>query len=225
MQPPLRFSHPPSNKSRAADTTTPPPHHQPPPQPPPQTDGKVCLSLLGTFHGSSAAEKWNPKDSSLFQILLSVQGLILIEVGGRRSGGSSLLSSPQPTSTHPNHLSQPTSTNRPTNRNSHPSINPHQDPYFNEPSHEVMRGKTEGTASSTHYNAEVGLLEGWGGGSRRVREAEHPAESPHPNPKPHPSHPAPATNQVRLATLRWSMLAHLKKPPPGFETVVREHFR
>lgn len=31
--------------------------------------------------------------------------------------------------------------------------------------------------------------------------------------------------QVRLATLRWAMLAHLKKPPPGFESVVKEHFR
>jgi hypothetical protein len=35
--------------------------------------------------------------------------------------------------------------------------------------------------------------------------------------------PAPA--QVRLATLRWAMLAHLRRPPPGFETVVREHFK
>jgi baculoviral IAP repeat-containing protein 6 len=46
-------------------------------------DGKVCLSLLGTFHGANAAEKWSPKDSSLYQILLSVQGLILIEVRAR----------------------------------------------------------------------------------------------------------------------------------------------
>ena len=46
-----------------------------------RADGKVCLSLLGTFHGANAAEKWSPKDSSLYQILLSVQGLILIEVG------------------------------------------------------------------------------------------------------------------------------------------------
>lgn len=44
------------------------------------SDGKVCLSLLGTFHGANAAEKWSAKDSSLYQILLSVQGLILIEV-------------------------------------------------------------------------------------------------------------------------------------------------
>jgi hypothetical protein len=59
-----------------------------------------------------------------------------------------------------------------------------QDPYFNEPSNEVMRGKAEGTSSSTHYNAEV-----------------------------------------RLATLRWAMLAHLKRPPPGFEDVIQRHFR
>jgi hypothetical protein len=57
--------------------------------PAPQPDGKVCLSLLGTFHGANAAEKWSPKDSSLYQILLSVQGLILIEVGGGGGGASS----------------------------------------------------------------------------------------------------------------------------------------
>ena len=31
--------------------------------------------------------------------------------------------------------------------------------------------------------------------------------------------------EVRLAALRWAMLAHLKRPPPGFEGVVRGHFR
>jgi len=36
-------------------------------------DGKVCLSLLGTWAGP----KWNPKHSSLHQILISIQGLIL----------------------------------------------------------------------------------------------------------------------------------------------------
>ena len=36
-------------------------------------DGKVCLSLLGTWDGP----KWNPKHSSLYQLLISIQGLIL----------------------------------------------------------------------------------------------------------------------------------------------------
>mmetsp|Transcript_24084 Transcript_24084/g.43359 ORF Transcript_24084/g.43359 Transcript_24084/m.43359 type:complete len:812 (+) Transcript_24084:980-3415(+) len=36
-------------------------------------DGKVCLSLLGTWNGP----KWNPKHSSLYQILISIQGLVL----------------------------------------------------------------------------------------------------------------------------------------------------
>ncbi|KAL7542465.1 hypothetical protein ACHAXR_011803 [Thalassiosira sp. AJA248-18] len=36
-------------------------------------DGKVCLSLLGTWAGP----KWNPKHSSLYQVLISIQGLIL----------------------------------------------------------------------------------------------------------------------------------------------------
>ncbi|XP_031568634.1 uncharacterized protein LOC116303263 [Actinia tenebrosa] len=41
-------------------------------------DGKVCLSLLGTWHGGDASEKWDPKKSSLCQVLLSIQGMILI---------------------------------------------------------------------------------------------------------------------------------------------------
>lgn len=44
------------------------------------TDGKVCLSLLGTWHGGDEASKWNPASSSLFQILLSIQGMIFVEV-------------------------------------------------------------------------------------------------------------------------------------------------
>ncbi|MDB4430467.1 ubiquitin-conjugating enzyme E2, partial [bacterium] len=36
-------------------------------------DGKVCLSLLGTWSGP----KWNSKHSSLYQVLISIQGLIL----------------------------------------------------------------------------------------------------------------------------------------------------
>jgi ubiquitin-protein ligase len=43
-------------------------------------DGKVCLSLLGTWHGGDEASKWNPGSSSLFQILLSIQGMIFVEV-------------------------------------------------------------------------------------------------------------------------------------------------
>lgn len=39
-------------------------------------DGKVCLSLLGTWHGGDASEKWDPKKSSLYQVLLSIQGMM-----------------------------------------------------------------------------------------------------------------------------------------------------
>lgn len=31
-------------------------------------DGKVCLSLLGTWHGGDATEKWDPQHSNLFQV-------------------------------------------------------------------------------------------------------------------------------------------------------------
>jgi Ubiquitin-conjugating enzyme len=36
--------------------------------------GKVCLSLLGTWHGPG----WIPKKSTLLQVLISIQGLILV---------------------------------------------------------------------------------------------------------------------------------------------------
>ncbi|XP_071101148.1 uncharacterized protein [Haliotis cracherodii] len=42
------------------------------------SDGKVCLSLLGTWHGGDASEKWNPAKSSIYQVLVSIQSLILI---------------------------------------------------------------------------------------------------------------------------------------------------
>ena len=38
-------------------------------------DGKVCLSLLGTWAGPS----WDPSGSTVLQLLVSVQGLVLVE--------------------------------------------------------------------------------------------------------------------------------------------------
>jgi len=38
-------------------------------------DGKVCLSLLGTWSGPS----WEPQRSTLLQVLVSLQGLVLVE--------------------------------------------------------------------------------------------------------------------------------------------------
>jgi ubiquitin-conjugating enzyme E2 O len=40
-------------------------------------DGKVCMSLLGTWPAQSPCERWNPSSSSLTQVLLSIQGLFL----------------------------------------------------------------------------------------------------------------------------------------------------
>jgi hypothetical protein len=39
-------------------------------------DGKVCLSLLGTWTGKET-QQWNPDTSTLLQTLVSVQGLVL----------------------------------------------------------------------------------------------------------------------------------------------------
>ncbi|KAF3921025.1 hypothetical protein AA313_de0200887 [Arthrobotrys entomopaga] len=38
--------------------------------------GKVCLSILGTWSGS-ASEQWQPKNSTLLQVLVSIQSMIL----------------------------------------------------------------------------------------------------------------------------------------------------
>jgi len=40
--------------------------------------GKVCLSLLNTWTGSGN-EVWNPKSSTILQVLLSLQALVLNE--------------------------------------------------------------------------------------------------------------------------------------------------
>jgi ubiquitin-conjugating enzyme E2 O len=40
--------------------------------------GKVCLSLLGTWQGKSC-EKWNPAQSTMLQVLISIQALVLNE--------------------------------------------------------------------------------------------------------------------------------------------------
>lgn len=44
-------------------------------------DGKVCLSILGTYIGPAAdkSETWNEKTSTLLQVLISIQSQILIE--------------------------------------------------------------------------------------------------------------------------------------------------
>ncbi|KAK4257900.1 hypothetical protein QN277_007428 [Acacia crassicarpa] len=41
-------------------------------------NGAVCLSLLNTFYGSRS-ERWNPEMSTLLQVLLSIQSLVLNE--------------------------------------------------------------------------------------------------------------------------------------------------
>lgn len=41
--------------------------------------GKVCLSLLGTWHGGHQTEGWMPSHSTLLQVLMSISALILID--------------------------------------------------------------------------------------------------------------------------------------------------
>ena len=42
-------------------------------------DGKVCLSILGTWDSSSTIEGWSPSKSSMLQVLVSILGLVLVE--------------------------------------------------------------------------------------------------------------------------------------------------
>ena len=42
-------------------------------------NGKVCLSLLGTWTGKQSCELWNPKTSTVLQVLVSIQALVLCE--------------------------------------------------------------------------------------------------------------------------------------------------
>ena len=94
--------------------------------------GKVCLSLLGTWSGPG----WDPKISTLLQVLVSIQSLILVP-----------------------------------------------DPYFNEPGYESEMGTANGNAKTKAYNANI-----------------------------------------RSQAVRWAMIDQLKRPTPGFEDVIRNHF-
>ncbi|KAL9097853.1 MAG: hypothetical protein Q9165_000179 [Trypethelium subeluteriae] len=40
--------------------------------------GKICLSLLGTWHADSGGEAWSPGKSTVLQILVSLLGLVLV---------------------------------------------------------------------------------------------------------------------------------------------------
>jgi len=42
-------------------------------------DGKICLSLLGTWHTDERTESWNPTRSTVLQVLVSLLGLVLVK--------------------------------------------------------------------------------------------------------------------------------------------------
>jgi len=98
--------------------------------------GKVCLSLLGTWNGGKN-EKWDARVSTLLQLLISIQSLIMVH-----------------------------------------------EPYFNEPSYESSIGTPEGTQASINYNLVI-----------------------------------------RRGTMKWAMLEQIKQPSPGFEDVIKLHFK
>ena len=57
--------------------------------------GKVCLSLLGTWRGSQG-ENWDPKISTIYQVLLSIQSIIMSDlVYFNEPGFENLLDTPE----------------------------------------------------------------------------------------------------------------------------------
>ena len=96
----------------------------------------MCLSLLGTWNGAQN-EQWNEKTSTILQVLVSIQSLILVER-----------------------------------------------PYFNEPGYESSMGTSHGEQASKEYSANI-----------------------------------------QLQCLKWAIVEQLKNPSPGFEDVVRTHFK
>ena len=42
-------------------------------------DGKICLSLLGTFDSGNKVESWIPYESTILQVLISIQSMVLTE--------------------------------------------------------------------------------------------------------------------------------------------------
>ena len=42
-------------------------------------DGKICLSLLGTWHADDSNETWSPSKSTILQIIVSILGLVLVK--------------------------------------------------------------------------------------------------------------------------------------------------
>jgi ubiquitin-conjugating enzyme E2 O len=42
-------------------------------------NGKICLSLLGTWHAGEKGEAWSPARSTILQVLVSILGLVLVK--------------------------------------------------------------------------------------------------------------------------------------------------
>ena len=42
-------------------------------------DGKICLSLLGTWDGDSRSEEWSSDKSTILQLIVSIMGLVLVK--------------------------------------------------------------------------------------------------------------------------------------------------
>lgn len=105
------------------------------------SNGKVCLSILGTWPGKSMSENWSSKTSNIWQVLISIQSAILGE----------------------------------------------SEPYFLEPGYENLR-KNKDAQTHKYTSPNGGLL------------------------------------FVRQSTIICAMINQIRKPPVGFEELVKNHF-
>ncbi|KAK4987761.1 hypothetical protein LTR66_006886 [Elasticomyces elasticus] len=56
-------------------------------------DGKICLSLLGTWDASAKSENWSPNNSTVLQVLVSLLGLVLVREPYYNEAGYDILTS------------------------------------------------------------------------------------------------------------------------------------
>lgn len=55
-----------------------------------QIVGNICLSLLGTWHAERSNETWNPTQSTILQLLVSLMGLVLVREPWYNEAGFSI---------------------------------------------------------------------------------------------------------------------------------------
>ncbi|KZF25308.1 hypothetical protein L228DRAFT_244114 [Xylona heveae TC161] len=69
-------------------------------------DGKICLSLLGTWPADAKNESWSPQRSSMLQILVSLMGLVLVKEPFYNEAGFDILVGSEDSQVSSNHYTE-----------------------------------------------------------------------------------------------------------------------